>query len=105
MTDETIQQMFQLLAQALLVRAQRNKESSTGAEFIAGSSAACQAVWLSIMFSELQRKQDGATNIFCDNQPTICMYRNPVYNKVYRYLSQPSQISYKQRDKFGPLQH
>lgn len=53
MTDETIRQMFQLLAQALLVRAQRNKESSTGAEFIAGSSAACQAVWLSIMFSEL----------------------------------------------------
>lgn len=60
--------------------------SSTEAEYVAASSAACQAVWLRRMLAELQQRQDGATDIFCDNQSTICMSRNPVYPNRTKHI-------------------
>lgn len=60
--------------------------SSTEAEYIAASSAAFQAVWLRRMLAELQQRQDGATDIFCDNHSTIFMSRNPVYHQRTKHV-------------------
>jgi len=52
--------------------------SSTEAEFVVATSCACQAIWLRRILKELHFKQPGATNIFCDNNSTIKLSKNPV---------------------------
>ncbi|GKC26312.1 integrase [Tanacetum coccineum] len=39
--------------------------SSTEAEYVAATKAACQAIWLRRMLSDLNQTQNGATTIFC----------------------------------------
>jgi len=45
--------------------------STSEAEYIAATSATCQAVWLRRVLADLQQVQKGATEIFCDNKKTI----------------------------------
>ncbi|GKE47368.1 retrovirus-related pol polyprotein from transposon TNT 1-94 [Tanacetum coccineum] len=54
--------------------------SSTEAEHIAATTSACQAVWLRRILCDLGQEQGGATDIFCDNNSTVMLSRNPVYH-------------------------
>lgn len=41
--------------------------STTGAEYIAASSAGCQIMWLRGVLESLKFKQNGPTTLYCDN--------------------------------------
>ncbi|KAL6329650.1 hypothetical protein AAG906_026375 [Vitis piasezkii] len=45
--------------------------SSTEAEFVVATTCACQAIWLKKIVKELHFKEDGPTQIYCDNSSTI----------------------------------
>ena len=45
--------------------------SSTEVEFVAATACACQAIWLKKILKELHFKEDGPTQIYCDNSSAI----------------------------------
>nr|GFA95490.1 retrovirus-related Pol polyprotein from transposon TNT 1-94 [Tanacetum cinerariifolium] len=61
--------------------------SSTEAEYVAATKAACQAIWLRRMLSDLNQTQNGATTIFCDNMSAIAMTRNPVLQHRTKHIA------------------
>lgn len=60
--------------------------STSEAEYIAATSAACQAIWLRRMLAELQHKQESATEIYCDNKASISMTKNPNYHSRTKHI-------------------
>lgn len=54
--------------------------STSEAEYVAATSAACQAIWLRRILADLQQEQRGPTEIFCDNKATISMAKNPTFH-------------------------
>ena len=60
--------------------------SSSEAEYMAATSLVCQAIWLRRIMEDLGQKQEGATDIFCDNQATIAMSKNPVYHGRTKHI-------------------
>ncbi|KAL7129296.1 hypothetical protein ABFS83_13G056600 [Erythranthe nasuta] len=60
--------------------------SSSEAEYMAVTSAACQVVWLRRILAELQQEQEGATEIFCDNKSTISMTKNPSFQSRTKHI-------------------
>ncbi|KAD4585749.1 hypothetical protein E3N88_23350 [Mikania micrantha] len=53
--------------------------SSCEAEFMAATSAACQAIWLQRLLSELLGVKEEAVTIEVDNQSALALMRNPVF--------------------------
>ena len=51
--------------------------SSTEAEYIAVTSAACQDVWLQRLLGDMGVEQTSPTPMFCDNKSTISIAKNP----------------------------
>jgi hypothetical protein len=71
--------------------------SSTEAEFIAGAATAKEAMWLRHLLKDLGfLSQNGPTTIYCDNQSSIALAKNPskFHNRSkhidlrYRYLQE-----------------
>ncbi|KAA0042237.1 Retrovirus-related Pol polyprotein from transposon TNT 1-94 [Cucumis melo var. makuwa] len=60
--------------------------SSSEAEYVAATSAACQAIWLQRTLTELQHEQEGATVIFCDNKVAISMTKNPMFHSRTKHI-------------------
>ncbi|PKA50942.1 Retrovirus-related Pol polyprotein from transposon TNT 1-94 [Apostasia shenzhenica] len=60
--------------------------SSSEAEYVAATSAACQAIWFRRILAELHQRQEGATEIFCDNKSTIAMTKNPVFHGRTKHI-------------------
>ncbi|KAL0424084.1 UNVERIFIED_CONTAM: Retrovirus-related Pol polyprotein from transposon TNT 1-94 [Sesamum radiatum] len=60
--------------------------SSSEAEYMAVSLAACQAIWLRRILGDMKQHQEKATTIFCDNQSTISMTKNPVHHNRTRHI-------------------
>lgn len=60
--------------------------SSSEAEYVAATSAACQAIWLRRILVDLHQKQEGATDIFCDNRATIAMTKNPAFHGRTKHI-------------------
>ncbi|TYK04671.1 Retrovirus-related Pol polyprotein from transposon TNT 1-94 [Cucumis melo var. makuwa] len=60
--------------------------SSSEAEYAAATSAACQAIWLRRMLTELQHEKEGATVIFCDNKATISMTKNLTFHSRTKHI-------------------
>ena len=60
--------------------------SSSEAEYVAFTSAACQVVWLQRLLSEVGCEQEQATEIFCDNKATIAMTKNPAYHNRTKHI-------------------
>ncbi|KAA0054938.1 Retrovirus-related Pol polyprotein from transposon TNT 1-94 [Cucumis melo var. makuwa] len=56
------------------------------AEYAAATSAACQAIWLQRMLTELQHEQEGATVIFCDNKATISRTKNLTFHSRTKHI-------------------
>ena len=54
--------------------------STTKAEYIAATSAACQAVWIRRLLADVGMKQLEANPIMCDNQSTIAIAKNPTHH-------------------------
>lgn len=52
--------------------------STTEAEFIAAAYCACQGVWMLRILEKLGHAQLGSTTVYCDNNSTIKLSRNPV---------------------------
>ncbi|KAA0066377.1 Retrovirus-related Pol polyprotein from transposon TNT 1-94 [Cucumis melo var. makuwa] len=60
--------------------------SSSEAEYVVATSAACQEIWLRRMLTELQHDQEGATVIFCHNKTTISMMKNPTFHSRTKHI-------------------
>ncbi|KAA3467260.1 Retrovirus-related Pol polyprotein from transposon TNT 1-94 [Gossypium australe] len=60
--------------------------STSEAEYIASTSAACQAIWLRRVLADLQHEQKGAMKIFCDNKATITMTKNPTFHGRTKHI-------------------
>ncbi|GLU09096.1 hypothetical protein SLE2022_259720 [Rubroshorea leprosula] len=52
--------------------------STTEVEFVAATSCACQAIWLLRILEECHFKQKEPLIIFCDNNSTIKLSKNPI---------------------------
>ena len=60
--------------------------SFSEAEYMAIIVAACQEVWLQRILFDVKETQEEATTIYCDNQSTIAMTKNPVYHSRRRHI-------------------
>jgi hypothetical protein len=60
--------------------------SSCEAEYIAGTGAACQAVWLRRLLEELVGLTVAAPMIKVDNQSAIALNRNPVLHDRSKHI-------------------
>jgi len=61
--------------------------STSEAEYIAATSAACQAIWLRRILAELQHMQASATEIYCDNKASIAMTKNPSFHSRTKHIN------------------
>lgn len=60
--------------------------SSTEAEYVAATAAACQAIWLRRVLSDLGESQKEATNILCDNKSAVMLAKNPVHHSRTKHI-------------------
>jgi hypothetical protein len=60
--------------------------SSAEAEYVAATSATCQAVWMRRMLKYLLQEQQEPTTVFCDNNSTIMLSKNHVFHKKTKHI-------------------
>eukprot|EP01018_Ginkgo_biloba_P027335 Gb_24906 [translate_table: standard] len=60
--------------------------STAEAEYIATTLATCQTVWLRRVLVDLKQEQSMATTIYCDNNSTIAMTKNPVFHGRTKHI-------------------
>ncbi|GKU99292.1 hypothetical protein SLEP1_g12160 [Rubroshorea leprosula] len=60
--------------------------SSSEAEYISSTAAACQATWTRRILEDMKQVQVQPTTIFCDNQSTIAMTKNPVFHSRTHHI-------------------
>ena len=60
--------------------------SSAKAEYVAATSAACQAVWMRRVLKDLSRNHQEPTTIFCDNNSAIALSKNHVFHKRTKHI-------------------
>lgn len=60
--------------------------SSTEAEYVAATSAGCQAVWLRRILHDLGHEQSEATIIKCDNKSAVMLAKNPVHHSRTKHI-------------------
>ena len=60
--------------------------SSCEAEYIAATSATCQAVWMSRLLGELMRTEAMKVKLLVDNQSAITLSKNPVHHNRTKHI-------------------
>ncbi|GFY85496.1 molybdenum cofactor sulfurase family protein [Actinidia rufa] len=60
--------------------------SSAEVGYIAATDAACEAIWLRRMLSDLEQSQQQPTIIHCDNMSAIAMTKNPVFHARSKHI-------------------
>ncbi|KAL5850211.1 hypothetical protein ACOSQ4_008224 [Xanthoceras sorbifolium] len=60
--------------------------SSAEAEFRAMAHGICEGVWLKRVLTELKMPIEGAMRLFCDNQSTIRIAKNPVHHDRTKHV-------------------
>lgn len=60
--------------------------SSTEAEYISATSAACQAMWMRRLLEDMNEKQLEPTVIFCDNKSAIAIAKNPAMHGRTKHI-------------------
>ena len=60
--------------------------STTEAEYVAATTAACQGVWLRRMLEECELKQSTPTVIWCGNLSTIAISKNPAHHGRIKHI-------------------
>jgi len=58
--------------------------SSAEAEYVAGTSTACQALWMQRILKDLMHNQEESTTIYCDKS-TIALSKNHVFHKKTKH--------------------
>eukprot|EP00253_Pinus_taeda_P006737 PITA_06737 len=61
--------------------------SSSEVEYMAASTASCEAIWLRKLLVNLFRRNREATRIICDNHSCIKLFENPVFHYRSKYLN------------------
>ena len=56
------------------------------AEYMAASTASCEAIWLCKLILNLLKKQIEPTKIMCDNQSCIKLSENPVFHDRSKHI-------------------
>eukprot|EP00253_Pinus_taeda_P004305 PITA_04305 len=60
--------------------------SSVEAEYMASSTASCEAIWLRKLLVNLFRRRMEATRILCDNQSCIELSKNPIFHDRSKHI-------------------
>lgn len=60
--------------------------SSCEAGYMAGTTAACQGVWLMCLLSELKGEKEGVVKINIDNMPAIQLSKNPILHDHSKHI-------------------
>jgi len=60
--------------------------STSEAKYVPATLAACQAIWLRRVLTDLQQEQKVATEIFCDNKATIFTTKNPTFHSRTKHI-------------------
>lgn len=60
--------------------------STTEAEYKVLTEASKAAIWARRELAEMHQTQEGATEIFCDNQGAVALARNPVFHARTRHI-------------------
>jgi hypothetical protein len=60
--------------------------SSIEAEYMAASSASCEAIWLHKLIAELTNQMLEPTVVYCDNQSCIRLSENPVFHDHSKHI-------------------
>lgn len=60
--------------------------SSCEAEFMAATAAACQAIWLKKLLSQITGKETGPVTIYIDNRSAIDLAKNPVFHGRSKHI-------------------
>jgi hypothetical protein len=60
--------------------------SSCEAEYMAATTAACQAAWLRRLLGELLNQQEETVMLFIDNQSALQLVRNPVFHERTKHI-------------------
>ncbi|KAC9923458.1 hypothetical protein E3N88_45065 [Mikania micrantha] len=60
--------------------------SSCEAEFMAASTAACQAIWLRGLLAEITGREEAQVEIKVDNKSAIALIRNPVFQGRSKHI-------------------
>ena len=60
--------------------------STTEAKFVAGTSSACQGVWMRRFFKKLGHFQDKCIAMLCDNNSTIKLSKNPIMHGRNKHI-------------------
>eukprot|EP00253_Pinus_taeda_P025530 PITA_25530 len=60
--------------------------SSSEAEYMAASTASCEAIWLRKLLVNLFRRKMDATRIMCDNQSYIMLSVNPMFHDRTKHI-------------------
>eukprot|EP00253_Pinus_taeda_P003624 PITA_03624 len=60
--------------------------STTEAQYVVATAAACQVVWMRRMLRSLGREQEKETMIFCDNNSAIALSKNSVFHKRTKHI-------------------
>ncbi|GKA44214.1 putative RNA-directed DNA polymerase [Tanacetum coccineum] len=82
--------IFYLGRNAITWQSQKQKTvalSSCEAEFMAATSAACQAIWLANLVKELTGQQVEPTTLFVDNKSAIALMKNPVSHGRSKHIN------------------
>jgi hypothetical protein len=81
--------VFMIGSSAVTWSSQKQKSvalSSCEAEYIAASTAACQAVWLSRLLGEMTGEEPKKIKLFVDNMSAIALCKNPVYHERTKHI-------------------
>ncbi|KAG8485839.1 hypothetical protein CXB51_019238 [Gossypium anomalum] len=62
-------------------------QSTAEAEYVAAAGAVNQAIWLRKILTDLNLYQEGATEIYCDNQSAVAIAKNPVFHGRTKHFS------------------
>ena len=60
--------------------------SSAKAEYMAASTASCEAIWLRKLLMDLLKKRMEPTRILCDNQSCIKLSEKPVFHDQSKHI-------------------
>ncbi|KAK9077208.1 hypothetical protein SSX86_005544 [Deinandra increscens subsp. villosa] len=60
--------------------------SSTEAEYVACTNCACHCIWLKGIMAEICGREMGTLSIWCDNNSSIKMSKNPICNRKTKHI-------------------
>jgi hypothetical protein len=60
--------------------------SSCESEYVAATTAACQAIWLARLLGEIKEEATGTTVLNVDNKSAISQSKNPVFHERSKHI-------------------